>query len=79
MNFQQPLGDVNAEISIDADQVGVESGVVELRERQAIRDDWLPKLLMLIDDNVGRVEKSWLWQLRDGTATIVGGENGVSE
>jgi len=34
---------------------------------------------MLIDDNVGCVEESWLWQLRDGTATIVGSKHGVSE
>ena len=56
MDFKQPIGDMDAEIGVDADQVGVEGRMVELRQRQPIRDDRLTKLLMLIDDDVCSIE-----------------------
>ena len=31
MDFEQPIGDVNSVIGVDADQVGVEGRVVDLR------------------------------------------------
>jgi len=34
MNFEQPIRDVNSVIGVDADQVGVEGGMVDLRERE---------------------------------------------
>ena len=33
MDFQQPIRDVNSVIGIDTDQMGVEGGVMELRQR----------------------------------------------
>jgi hypothetical protein len=41
VDFEQPIGDVGAEIGIDADQVGVERRVMDLRQRQPVRDDRL--------------------------------------
>jgi len=31
MNFEQPIGDVNSVIGVDADQMGIEGCVMELR------------------------------------------------
>jgi hypothetical protein len=56
VDFEQSLGDMNVEIGMDANQVGVEGGVVDLGQRSAIRDDWLTKLLIRIENDVGRVE-----------------------
>ena len=38
MDFEQPIGDVNSVIRVDADQVGVEGRVVDFGQRQAMRD-----------------------------------------
>jgi hypothetical protein len=37
MNFEQPIGDVNSVIRVDADQVGVEGRMMELRQILAAR------------------------------------------
>ena len=42
MDFEQPVRDVNSVIRVDADQMSIEGGVVDLRQRQAIRDHRLP-------------------------------------
>ncbi len=42
MDFEQPVGDVNSLIGVDPDQVSIEGGMVDLGQRQAIRDDRLP-------------------------------------
>ena len=46
-------GTLDAEIGIYPDEVGIEGGMMELRERQPIRDDRLPKLLVLVHQDVG--------------------------
>ena len=56
VDFEQPIGDVNSVIGVDADQMGVEGRVMEFRQRQTIRHDRLPKLLVGIYDDVGRIE-----------------------
>jgi hypothetical protein len=38
MDFEQPIGDANSVIRVDADQVGVEGHVVDFGQRQAMRD-----------------------------------------
>ena len=57
VDFEQPVRDMDAEIGIDADQVGVEGRVMELRQRQAIRDHWLPKLLVRVHNDVSGIEQ----------------------
>jgi hypothetical protein len=37
--------------------VGIEGGVVNIRERQAVRDDRLAQLLMGIHHDIGGIEK----------------------
>jgi hypothetical protein len=41
VDFEQPIGDMNSEICIDADQIGIEGRMVDLRQWQPIRDDRL--------------------------------------
>ena len=57
MDFEQPIGDVNSVIGVDADQVGIEGSMVDFRQRQAIRDDRLPKLLVCIHEDMGGIEQ----------------------
>ena len=42
VDFGQPIGDVNPIIGVDTDKLGVEGRVMQLRQRQAVRDDRLP-------------------------------------
>jgi hypothetical protein len=42
VQHQQPLGDVDAAIGVDPDQVVVERGVVDLGQCDAVGDDRLP-------------------------------------
>jgi hypothetical protein len=42
MDFEQAVRDVDTEIGVDPDQLGVKGRMVELRQRQPIRDDRLP-------------------------------------
>jgi hypothetical protein len=60
MQVEEPLGKVDAIIRIDPDQVSVEGGVVDLRERQPVRDDRLTELLICIDDDMSGIEESGL-------------------
>ncbi len=42
MDFEQPIGDMDSEIGVDPDQVGIERRMMDFRQRQPIRDDRLP-------------------------------------
>ena len=42
MDIEQPVRHMDAEFGIDPDQVSMESRMMELGQRQAIRGDWLP-------------------------------------
>ena len=77
MDFEQPVRDVDAVIGVDADQVGIEGRMMDLRQRQAIRDDRLPKLLVRIHDDVSGIEQPRLGQMGDRTATSVGAQDGI--
>jgi|SRR6516164_1301327 hypothetical protein len=65
MQIEQPIRDLNSVIGVDADQVGVESRVMELGQRQSVRDDRLPKLLVCIHDDVRGIEQLGFGQMRD--------------
>jgi len=38
MDFEQPIGDVNSVIGVDADQMRIKGRMVDFGQRQAIRD-----------------------------------------
>ena len=65
---EEPLGDMQAVVRIDPDQVRVERGVVGLGQRQAVRDNGLPEALGFVRDDVGGVEQPRLGQSGDGVA-----------
>jgi len=47
---------------IDADQVGIKSGMVDLGQRNAVGDDWLAHVLFPICHDMGRIEQQRLSQ-----------------
>jgi hypothetical protein len=65
-------------IGVDPDQVGSE-GAWWIFLNGAIRDDWLPKLLVCIHADVRSIEQPWLGDMRDRTATSVGAQDGISK
>jgi hypothetical protein len=69
---------VDAAVGIDADEVGVEGGVVELAQRQAVvgRGD---ALFFAVADDVGGVEQLAVAQATDGTALFVGHEHAITK
>jgi hypothetical protein len=79
MDFEQPVRDVDAEIWVNPDQVGIERRMMDLGQRQAIRDDRLPQLLIGIHDDVSGTEQTRLGQMGDRTAACVGAQDGISE
>lgn len=54
---EQPRRNVNSKIGIDTDQMRIEGRVVNFRQRDAVADHWLAKLLICIARNMRRVEK----------------------
>jgi hypothetical protein len=53
MDFEQPVRNMDSEIGVNPDQMGVEGAWWALTE--AIRDDWLPKLLARVHDDVSGI------------------------
>jgi hypothetical protein len=79
VDFEQAIGDVDAEIGVDADQVRVERRVVQLRQRQTIGDYGLTKLLVAINDDMRGVEQPRFRQLGDRASSIIRGEHSIAE
>lgn len=52
---EQAIGDVKVVVRVDADQVGVERGVMDLRKRDAIAHNRLAQALIAILHDVGGV------------------------
>jgi hypothetical protein len=63
VDFEQPIRDMDAEIGVNPDQVSIEGGMMDFRQRQAIRDDRLSKLLVRIHDDVSGIEEPRLGQM----------------
>ena len=53
--------------------------MMDLGQRQAIREDRLPKLLVRIHGDVSGIEQPRLGQMRDRTATAVGAQDSISK
>jgi hypothetical protein len=78
MRFEQAVGNMDWEIGVDPDQVGTE-GAWWISLTEAIRDDWLPKLLVRVHDDVSGICQPRLGDMRDRTATSVVTQDGISE
>ncbi len=48
-------------VRVDAYQMGVEGSVVDFRERNAVGNHGLAELLVLVRDDVGRVQQQLLY------------------
>jgi hypothetical protein len=79
VELQQPLGDVDALIGVDPNQMVVEGGMVDLGKGDAVGDDRLTERLMGVGHDVGGVEEVIIRQVADGAAMVVGGEHAVPE
>ena len=53
--------------------------MMDLGQRQAIREDRLPKLLVRIHGDVSGIEQPRLGQMVDRTATAVGAQDRISK
>ena len=60
VDVEEPVRDMDDAIGVDAEQIAVEGGVVDLGQRQTIRDDRVTQFLIGIANNVGGVEKARL-------------------
>ena len=65
--------------AFDANQMGVERRVVELRQRQAIRDDRVTKLLVRIHDDVSGIEQTRLGYMGNRAPSPISRKDGISE
>ena len=79
MNLEKPTGDMDAEIRVDPDQIGVEGGMVDFGQRQAVRDNRLPKLFIGVHDDVSGIKQPRFGHARNRAPAPVGGQDGVSE
>jgi hypothetical protein len=57
---EQTLGYMKAVVGIDADQMGVKGSVMNFGQRNAVRHHWLPKVLILVGDDVRGVKEQGL-------------------
>ncbi len=72
------LAYLDDEIWPNADDVVVESGMMQLAQREAIGDDRLATRLSIGDD-VGRVEQFLMPELTQGASTPVRGEDALAK
>ena len=66
----QCVGDVDPEVGIDTDQIGVECRMVQLRQRKAVWNDRM-SLFFEVADDVRGIEETWLRQPRNGTSISI--------
>jgi len=66
-------------IRIDADEMGVEGRVIDFRERNTIRNDWLPEPLIFVSNDMGGIEQQRFRQPGQSAATIVSSDYGLAE
>jgi len=70
---------MQSEIRIDSDEMSVEGGVVDFRERDTVADHRLTKHLVLIFDDMSGVEKHGLGEPGQSTSASVGANNSFSK
>src|SRR5258708_11397338 len=54
---EQALGYMKSVVGNDADQMSVKGGVMNFGQRNAVRHHWLPKLLVLVGDDMCGVKE----------------------
>src|SRR6516165_8080012 len=66
-------------VGIDADQMGVERGVMDFRERKTVWNYRLAEFLFLVRDDVGGIKQQRFTQSRQRTAAVVSSDDGFAE
>jgi hypothetical protein len=56
-------------VGVDADQMGIECRMMNLRERDAVRNHWLAEQFVLVRDDVRRVEQQRIGQFPSAPCT----------
>jgi hypothetical protein len=79
VQFEQLLGEVDLIVRVDPDQVGVERGVVDLGEKQSVRNDRLPQLLIGIHNDVDGIQQGSLGQPRNRASPVISLEHRISK
>src|SRR5215467_2667811 len=75
---EQSLGDVQP-VRVNANQMRIECGMVDFRQRDTIGHHRLAELLVFVGDDVGRIQEKWLGQARQRTSATIGGDDGFAE
>jgi hypothetical protein len=70
---------MESEVRVNADQVRIERGVMDFRQWNAIRHDWLPQSLVLIGDDVSRIEQDRFGQPGERATPVVCCDHSLSE
>jgi hypothetical protein len=76
---KQALGNMQPIVRVDADQMRVESCMMDLRKRNAVRHHGLAEALVTIRNDVGSIEQQWLGQTGKSTAPPVGRDDCLTE
>ena len=76
---EQPLGNMQPIVRVDPDQMGVECGVMDFRERDAVGNYRLAKPLVPVRDDVGRIQQQRLKQPRQRAAAVIRANYGFPE
>lgn len=71
MLSEQACRNVHAEVGVDPDQVCIEGGMVELRQRDSVANNGLPTHLMLVGNDVGGIQEQWLRQPGESASAVV--------
>ena len=79
MEHQQPLRDVDPAVGIDADQMAIKGGVMDLRKRDTVREHRLRQQLVGVGHDVRGIEQMVVGQVADRAAMVIGGEHAVAE
>ena len=67
------------EVRVNADQVRIERGVMDFRQWYAVRHNRLPKSLVVVRDDVSRIEQDRLRQPGKRATTVVCRNYGLAE
>ena len=72
----QSVRDMQSIVGIDPDQMGIEGGMMDFGEWQAVRDDGLPQPFILVGNDVRGVEQPLFGQSGQGGLRKVAGARG---
>jgi hypothetical protein len=76
---RQQVGHMHPAVGVDADQVVVEGGVVDLGQGKAVDEHRLAELFVGVGHDMGSVQQVVMGQATDGAPVLVGVEHALAE